>query len=336
MTDPPESGSDVRPAAATVASHSGRLATRVLRVGVVALVIGLLVYFAARSSGGGLAGILLSSLLWWAAFEFAVLPVRAIWRTRQKVNAQHAILGGCLTAVSVCGGGGVFLLFGQQLILGLIIGPLIAYLTHRAEVISLARSLGLDSMLPSAPTPASLIQLPGPRWALAVVGLVSFLAGLIFMGLGMVRSLEVFTVLADVCTHPCGMVHGVWVDLVPGSGGALVTRLDPAAVQLQVRFRDDVPGASVVSRDDFTLEMPPATYPQLTDRPACGAWPPQTIHIDDITAVLALCFAVPESESVDFSQFVLDWRQPGSSVQVLLGRTQPTGVTRIGVSPSPS
>ena len=322
-------GSDIGPAAATVVPRPGGCATRVLRFGAWTLVVGVLVYFAARSTGGGVAGILLSSLIWWGAFEFAMRPLRAIWRTRENINLQHITIGGCLTAVSACAGGSLIFLFGPQLLLGLIIGPLIAYARHQGGLISITRSLGMDPM-PSLPTAASLIHLPGARLVMAVVGLVSFLAGLTFIGLGTVRSLEPYAVLADVCTQPCGMVHGVWVDVVPATGGALFTRLDPSTVELQVRFRDDMPGARVVSRDNFTLEAPPVTFLELTARKDCPAWPPHTLHIDETTAVMPLCFEVPGSADVDFSQLVLDWRQPGDFAQISLGK-RPTGS-----SPSPS
>jgi hypothetical protein len=97
-----------------------------------------------------------------------------------------------------------------------------------------------------------------------------------------------------------------------------------------------VPRASVVSRDDFTLEIPPTTYPQVTDRKACRTWPPQTVHIDETTAVLALCFAAPEADNIDLRQLVLEWRQPGDSIQISLGNAHLAGTLEIGVSPTPS
>jgi hypothetical protein len=332
---PPVPGSDV-PLRFTVSIGPGWWANITLRIGIWVLALGVLVYLAARSSGGGVAGIILSALLWWGVFEFAVLPVRATWAEGQRLTPQNATLGGCLTLISVCWGGGIFLLFGPSLILGLIIGPLVSILSHRNNTVSIARLLGLEAFLPSAPQPASPpFQLPGPRWALAVLGLVAFLAGMTFMGLGTLRSLEAYGTLADFCTHPCGMVHGAWVDVEPGSGGAAVARIDPETVRLQVRFHNDVAEARTVSRDDFTLELTPATFPPVTGRAACPAWAPRTLHIDQATADLALCFAVPASSNVDFGQLILDWRQPGDSIQVSLGNQGP-GVINLGGNPSPS
>ncbi len=116
------------------------------------LVIGLLGYFAARSTGGGVAGILLSSVIWWGAFQFATPPLRAVWRKRENITLQHITFGGCLTAVSACAGGGLIFLFGPQLLLGLMIGPLAAYWTRQGGIISIMKSLGIDPMRPVIPS----------------------------------------------------------------------------------------------------------------------------------------------------------------------------------------
>jgi hypothetical protein len=331
VSDPPAAAPDVLAAAAP-----GGWETRTLTVGVWGLVVGLLVYFAPLSPGGGLAGILLSSVIWWAVFEFAVLPVRSAWRSGQRVTAQHARVGGCLTAVSLCGGLGLLSVFGPMLFIGLFIGPLISYLSHRKEVMSFMRSMGLDTMLQASARPSLLIQVPGLRPVFALVGLVSILGCLIFIGLGTVRALEAVSVVTSFCTHPCAMIHGVWVDVIPRSDGAVVTRLDSGAIELHVRFRNDMASAAVVGRDDFTLEMPPTIYPQLTDRPTCRAWPPQTLNINDTSPDMTMCFAIPESDNVDYRFLVLDWRQPGFSVQLPLDKSDPNGVTEFGSSPSPS
>jgi len=323
----------------TVSLRPGWWANLTLRIGIWVLALGVLVYLAARSTGGGVAGIILSSLLWWGVFEFAILPVRATWSEGHRLSPRHATLGGCLTLMSICGPGGIFLLFGPSLILGLIIGPAVAVLSHRDDMLAMLRSTGVVAPAPAAPTPASPpFQLPGPRWALAAVGLVAMLAGLTFMALGTIRSLEVYATVSDFCPHPCGMVHGVWVDVTPGEGGAAVTRIDSTAVRLVVRFHNDVAEARTVSREDFTLEISPTAYPSIANRSACPAWTPQTLHIDEATADLALCFAVPEAANLDPNQILLDWRQPGDSIQVSMGKPGPNGGINInfGGSPSPS
>jgi hypothetical protein len=328
MINPPVPGSNAPPPF-TVATPPGWWANLSLRVGIWVLALGVLVYFASRATGGGIAGILLSALVGWGAFEFAILPVRAARRAGETLGPRHAFVGGCLTLASLCGTGGIFFMFGSGMILGWIIGPVVAVLSHRTEVIEPLRSLGLGAVLPAAPSaaqPASPpFQLPGPRWALAVVGLVALLGGLTFMGFGAVRSLEAFSVLTDVCQKPCAMVHGVWLNVVPGADGSVVSRLDPQGLRLQVRIRDDVADPNTVQRDNFTLELPPATYPPVTDRAGCPAWQSETLRIDQTTGVLALCFAVPESNA-DLNQLILDWRLPGVSTQISLDKAASIGV----------
>jgi len=141
--------------------------------------------------------------------------------------------------------------------------------------------------------------------------------------------------VTDFCPHPCGMIHGAWVDVVPGSDGAAVTRLDSETVSLQVRFHNDVAETRTVGRDDFKLELPPAMFPAVTGRAACPAWTPRTLHIDEATENLALCFAVPQSDSVALEKLFLDWRQPGDSIQISLAKFGP-GTINIGASPSAS
>ena len=244
--------------------------------------------------------------------------------------------GQLLGAVSVCGVGGLVLIFGYQLILGVLLGALAAFLTHRTALPTLSQLAGLDPIPDrpgSAPPVLSLLQ---SRRAAAALGLVGTLAGLLLAGLGTARVLEGYSVATDyLCTHPCGMVGGLWVQVMPDAQRAVVSRLDTLAVQLRLRFRDDVPGDKLVSRSDFALVTPPLRYPHLTDRQGCEPWPSQVFHIDDSTGDLGLCFAIQQSSNVDFAQLVLEWTQGGARVNISLGRPNPTGHTDVGASPSP-
>jgi len=318
-----------------------RSPTSPLKIGAAGLVIGLLIYFAARSAGGGLAGIFLSALLTWFAFEVALVPVRGIWRARQHVKARHATIGGCLTILTVCGVGGLWALFGTQLLIGVALGAGFAVLNRRAGLITLPRLIGLDMM--PAPTGAAnpvQLQLKQHVWSLALVGLVCLVAGFVFAGLGSLRSLESYSFLTDLgCTHPCGMVHGLWVQVMPDSQGNVVARLDPGAVRLRVRFWDDVVGDRVASPSDFIVTDRPSIYYPLTDRPACDAWPARTLHLDDNTGTMALCFAVTGSDNLSPDQLVLEWVFEGVTAPILLGKQSRGGMgmsVDIGSSPSPS
>jgi hypothetical protein len=316
-----------------------RAPTASLKVGAAGLVIGLLIYFAARSTGGGLAGIFLGALLAWFAFEAALLPVRGIWRARQSVVPRHAILGGCLTLLTVCGVGGLWVLFGSQLLIGALLGGGLAFLNQRASLITLPRLIGLDIMPAPAGT-AAPVQMPLTQhvWLMAVVGLVCLVAGYVFAGLGAVRTLESYSYLTDIgCTHPCGMVHGLWVQVMPDSQGKFVARLDPGAVRLRVRFWNDEVGDRVASRNDFTVTNRSSIYYPVTDRPGCDPWPPRTLHLDDNTATMAVCFGVTGSDNAGPDQLVLEWALEGVTAPILLGTQSRDGMgIDIGSSPSPS
>jgi hypothetical protein len=315
-----------------------RAPTASLKVGVAGLVIGVLIYFAARSAGGGLAGILLGAVLAWFAFEVAFLPVRGIWRARQRVRPRHATIGGCLTVLTVCGVGGLWSLFGTQLLIGVALGAGLAILNSRVGLLTLPRLIGLDIM--PAPAGTAPVQMPLTQhvWLMAVVGLVCLVAGFFFAGLGTVRTLESYSYLTDIgCAHPCGMVHGLWVQVMPDSQGNFVARLDPGAVRLRVRFWNDEVGARVASRSDFTVTNRPSIYYPATDRPGCDAWPARTLHLDDNTGTMSLCFAVTGSDNGSPDQLVLEWALEGVTAPILLGKQSRDGMgIDIGSSPSPS
>jgi hypothetical protein len=323
-----------------------RSPTASLKVGAAGLVIGLLIFFAARSAGGGLAGILLGALLAWFGFEVAFLPVRGIWGARQRVRARHATIGGCLTVLTVCGIGGLWVLFGTQLLIGAALGAGLAILNSRVSLLTLPRLIGLDIMPAPAGTAAPVQMLSKQHvWLMAVVGLLCLMAGYVFAGLGAVRTLESYAYLTDIgCIHPCGMVHGLWVQVMPDSQGNFVARLDPGAARLRVRFWNDEVGDRVASRDDFTVTnrtdfamTGPSIYYPVTDRPGCDAWPARTLHLDDSTGTLALCFAVTGSDNASPDKLVLEWALEGVDAPILLGKQSRDGMgIDIGSSPSPS
>jgi hypothetical protein len=322
-----------------IAIAAWRSRTAPIKIGAAGLVIGLLLYFAARSAGGGLAGIFLGALLAWFGFEAALLPVRGIWRARQSVMPRHAVLGGCLTFLTVCGVGGLWAAFGNQLLIGALLGGGLAFLNNRTNLITLPRLIGLDLM----PSPAGTgvpVQMPLTQhvWLMAVLGLVCLVAGYVFAGLGAVRTLESYAYLTDIgCAHPCGMVHGLWVQVMPDSQGNFVARLDPGAVRLRVRFWNDEVGDRVANRSDFIVTNRPSIYYPATDRPACDPWPTRTLHLDENTGTMALCFAVTGSDNANTDQLVLEWALEGVTAPILLGKQERGGMgIDIGSTPSPS
>src|ERR1700680_1499089 len=86
----------------TGSGRQGCLVKAVLYVGVTALVMGVLIYFAARTFGGGLAGSLVLALISWPFLEGAWFVVRAIWRLGVRVSPRHATIGGCLGLILIC------------------------------------------------------------------------------------------------------------------------------------------------------------------------------------------------------------------------------------------
>ena len=329
-----------------IAIAAWRSPTASLKIGAAGLVIGVLIFFAARSAGGGLAGLVLGALLAWFGFEVAFLPVRGIWRARQRVTPRHATIGGCLTVLTVCGVGGLWFLFGTQLIIGAVLGAGLAIMNSRVSLLTLPRLIGLDIMPAPAGTAAPVQRLATPSvWLMAVAGLVCLMAGYVFAGLGAVRTLESYSFLTDIgCTHPCGMVHGLWVQVIPDSQGNFVARLDSGSARLNVRFWNDEVGGRVASRDDFTMTnridyamTSPSIYYPLTDRPGCDAWPARTLHLDDNTGTMALCFAVTGADNASPEKLVLEWTLEGVTAPILLGKTTRDGMgIDIGSSPSPS
>jgi len=140
LSDPPAHASD-RP---TGSGRQGCLVNAVLYAGVIALAIGVLFYFAARSFGGGLAGSLVLALISWPFFEGAWSLVRRIWRLWVRVTPRHQYVGGCLGLILICAAGGFFSVAGGWAILGLSAGALVTYLNSRTGLVPWAKVVGLE------------------------------------------------------------------------------------------------------------------------------------------------------------------------------------------------
>ena len=290
-----------------------------LQVGVTALALGVLIFLASRGLDRGWGGILLSGVFSWFGFELTLSFVRRVGRLQTRIQPRHAILGGCVGLIAACGAGGLLLFFGQQLVYGVILGGVAAVAAHRTSWPTLPQLGGLD------PTPdaagAGGLSIPLPLRPVAViVALLCLVAGLTLAGLGTIRELDAFGYAADTgCAHPCGMVQGLWVQVLPDAHGDFVTRLDSTAVQIRLRFRDDV-GDRIASQSGFTLTHPPDTYQQVADRKGCETWSSRVLHNGDSTGDLTLCFAIQPSQEVAFSQLVLDWAVGEVTVQIFLGK----------------
>jgi hypothetical protein len=296
------------------ARRQGNLAGRVLRVGVTVLAIGVLMYLATRSAGGGIAGILLSALVSWIAFAAALRVVRGLWRESQRIEARHAILGGCVTAVALCALGGFLLLFGSQLLIGIFVGGFAAIFQDRAGSVSWRQLVGLDPNVAPAADPAASAAPSVTMWAgplgvagAAVLALVCVVVGIFFVGLATIRAVEGSGNFTDFfCSRPCAVVKGLWVHVVPDSDGQLVALHDPATIEVRVTFSEDLPSDPVATAADFALNSAASTYPQSRSRPECALWQVR-LHMDEKTGVYTVCFSIPTGVSVDLNQLVLNW-----------------------------
>ena len=295
-------------------SRQGNLAGRVLQVGATVLAIGVLMYFATRSAGGGIAGILLSALVSWVAFAAALRVVRGLWRESQRFKARHAILGGCVTAVALCALGGFLLLFGSQLLIGIIVGGFAAVFQDRVGAVPWRQLVGLDPNVAPAADPAASAAPPVTVWAgpigvagAAVLALVCVVVGILFLGLATIRTVEgVGNFTGFFCSPPCAVVKGLWIHVIPNSDGRVVALPDPATIEVRVTFSEDLPGDPVATAADFALTCAASTYPQSLSRPECALWQVR-LHMDEKSGVYTVCFSIPTGVSVDLNQLVLNW-----------------------------
>ena len=305
---------------------AGLIVNFLFRVGVFGLAVGLLAFLAARMVGGGWAGIVLLSLVSWPLFEAAWATLRGLAHAERRVGPQHPIVGGCLGLILLCGGGGFLVCFGSQVIIGLLAGAALTVVNQRNSYVDFPQLLGL------APTPSSVSR-PLDQTSRALLpfakigaGLIALAVGLVFLGFGTYRYLEANSIYTDYgCTHPCALVHGLWVQVVPDPGGNEVTRVDPSTVRLSLRFWDDAPGDKTIRPSDFTLKTSETSYQRVVGSAACDAWTPRTIAIDGNVSGLTLCFTVPAA--VDSSRLMLDWTPPGGTAEIWLGQVHESGST---------
>jgi hypothetical protein len=305
----------------------GTVAGRLLQVGLTVLAIGVLMYFATRSAGGGIAGILLSALVSWIAFAAGLRVVRGLWRQSQRIRARHAILGGCVTAVALCALGGFLLLFGSQLSIGIFVGGFAAIFQDRAGSVSLRQLAGLDPNVAPAADPAASAAPPVTVWAgplgvagAAVLALVCVVVGILFMGLATIRAVEGTGNFTDFfCSRPCAVVKGLWVHVIPDSDGQFVATPDPATIEVRVTFGEDLPSDPVATATDFVLTGPTSTFEQSLSRPECALWQVR-LHMDEKTGVYAICFSIPTGVRVDPGQLLLSWTPFfGQTAEIPLG-----------------
>ena len=120
------------------ASPSHRsFAGHVLASGVYVFIFGGLAYLTFLNQGG-VPGQLL--LIYLSSLPLAIVigTASAIARERQKLEAHHAIAG-CLSAVLFCGVGGIWVVFGRQLIVPLLGSLAVVWLSRYSPVAEFVR-----------------------------------------------------------------------------------------------------------------------------------------------------------------------------------------------------
>ena len=305
------------------------------------LAIGVLIYFAARSPNGGVAGILLSGLLSWIAFITAFNVALGMWRASRWIEERHLILGGCLVTVAVCAIGGFLLIFGDQLLLGVIIGGVTAILNKTAQRVTWQQLFGIEPTPTPAPdaaatttTPRSVWVVPLPVTAAIAIALVCVVAGLVFAGLGTIRVLEASSNLVDFeCSPPCALVSSLWVQVIPFANGQVVAQPDATTIEVLVSFSDDAPGDRVARAADFSLTGQGSTYPHSSNRSGCDLWVIH-LHIDEKTGGHALCFSIPAGANLNPDQLTLEWNVYGGPGLIPLCKTKAACIAAGQVSPT--
>ena len=109
----------------TSAPHRS-LAGHALAAGAYVFIFGVLAYLAFLAHGG-IPGQLLLIYVSSIPLALAIGTVTAIAHARGRLAAHH-VVAGCLNAMLLCGVGGIWLVFGRQLILTLIGASLVAWL----------------------------------------------------------------------------------------------------------------------------------------------------------------------------------------------------------------
>jgi hypothetical protein len=249
-----------------------------------------------------------------------------------------------MTGVALCGTGGVVFCFGNQLLLGALVGGVAAYLNHRQGWIDWRGFVGASPAPVSPPSgfagqtppsaldalnqpvevaPAPTPQASAPAWQVAPLALDAapiragvvalaialLVGGVFFWGAGTFRSLEGFAAASNFgCAAPCGLERGVWVQVMPDSTGNLAAQPVAGLVEVRLNFHDDAPGVRDVNRDEFSLSGPDpkVKYVAALERRECSAWTLR-LQLDDAGKMATVCFAASAETRADPSQLTVNW-----------------------------
>jgi hypothetical protein len=149
------------------------LVGHVFALGVYVFIFGVLAYLAYLSQGG-MPGQLLLIYVSAIPVAIAIGTIGAIARARQRLAAHH-VVGGCVNAVLLCGVGGIWLLFWQQIMLTLLGSLALVWLTRYSPAARFLQPPTVSDVAGSAPLP----EHPSARtWATLAGALALLVAGI--------------------------------------------------------------------------------------------------------------------------------------------------------------
>lgn len=125
------------------------LAGHFFALGVYVFIFGALAYLAFLNHGG-IAGQLLLIYVSSIPLAFAIGTVVEIARAEKRLAAHH-VLAGCLNAVVLCGVGGIWLAFKEQLILMLLGSLTLVWLTRYSPAAQYLQPPGLSDVAATTP-----------------------------------------------------------------------------------------------------------------------------------------------------------------------------------------
>lgn len=124
-------------------------AGHVFAFGVYVFIFGALAYLTFLEQGG-IGGQLLLIYVSSVPFAIAIGTIVEIARARQRLAAHHAVAG-CLNAILLCGVGGIWLAFRDQIVLTLIGSLFVVWLTRYSPAAQLLRPPSLSDVAGSTP-----------------------------------------------------------------------------------------------------------------------------------------------------------------------------------------
>ena len=147
------------------------VAGHIFTIGVYVFIFGALAYLTFLDQGG-IPGQLLLIYVSSMPLAIAVGTVVEIARAKQRLAAHH-VVAGCLNAVLLCGVGGIWVVFGRQLIVSLLGSLVVVWLTKYSRAAQFLKPPNLADVAASPP----LLENRSARTLVTLAGALALLAG---------------------------------------------------------------------------------------------------------------------------------------------------------------